>query len=115
MECTRSSLLIVLHQAGVFAEFREMRRDSTLYSADHWNVIDFLGLGLVAGGLVVRAADETSSWGRALYALSAPLLFSRMLFFAQMFRFQGPMVQVSNLSNDSEFCFIFFLSPSEPS
>eukprot|EP00903_Cladosiphon_okamuranus_P019127 g17596.t4 len=87
-------LLAVYVPAGAIAEIREMRRDFSLYTANHWNPIDLLGLGLVAGGLVFRFADETSSWGRALYALSAPLLFSRVLFFAQTLRFQGPMVQV---------------------
>lgn len=72
-----------------------MRRDVSFYIANHWNHIDFLGLGLVAGGLVVRFAEGSKAWGRALYALSAPLLFSRVLFFAQMLRFQGPMIQAS--------------------
>lgn len=71
-----------------------MGRDFSLYMADHWNILDLLGLGLVTGGLVVRCADEENPWGRALYALSAPLVFSRLLFFAQMLRFHGPMIQV---------------------
>lgn len=86
-----------------------MRRDVSLYTADHWNPIDFLGLSLVAGGLVVRIADQTSSWGRALYALSAPLLFSRILFFAQILRFQGPMIQARNLSNEPGACVIVLI------
>lgn len=69
-------------------------RDFGLYAADHWNILDLLGLGLVTGGLIVRCADGDSPWGRALYALSAPLVFSRLLFFAQMMRFHGPMIQV---------------------
>lgn len=72
-----------------------MGRDFSLYVADHWNTLDLLGLGLVTGGLVVRCADGQNPWGRALYALSAPLVFSRLLFFAQMLRFHGPMIQVS--------------------
>lgn len=71
-----------------------MGRDFSLYVADHWNILDLLGLGLVTGGLVVRCADGDNPWGRALYALSAPLVFSRLLFFAQMLRFHGPMIQV---------------------
>ncbi|CAN0212826.1 unnamed protein product [Ectocarpus sp. 6 AP-2014] len=80
--------------AGVITEGQEMRRDFVLYAADHWNILDLLGLGLVTGGLIVRCADGDNSWGRALYALSAPLIFSRLLFFAQMLRFHGPMIQV---------------------
>lgn len=83
-----------MYQAGATTEVREMKREMALYAADPWNPIDVLGLGLVAGGLVARVAHETSSWGRALYALSAPLLYSRVLFFAQVLRFQGPMIQV---------------------
>ncbi|CBJ29682.1 Ankyrin Repeat Transient Receptor Potential Channel [Ectocarpus siliculosus] len=80
--------------AGIITEGQEMRRDFGLYAADHWNILDLLGLGLVTGGLIVRCADGDNSWGRALYALSAPLIFSRLLFFAQMLRFHGPMIQV---------------------
>lgn len=72
-----------------------MRRDFSWYIADQWNLVDLLGLGLLAGGLIVRYTNETSSLGRTLYALSAPLVFSRVLFFAQMLRFQGPMIQAS--------------------
>ncbi|CAM9696418.1 unnamed protein product [Hapterophycus canaliculatus] len=71
-----------------------MSRDFRLYAADHWNILDILGLGLVTGGFLVRCADGENPWGRALYALSAPLVFSRLLFFAQMLRFHGPMIQV---------------------
>lgn len=88
-------LFLALSQAGTIAEVREMTSDFSLYAADHWNPTDLLGLSLVTGGLAVRIADETSSWGRALYALSAPLMFSRILFYAQMLRFQGPMIQAS--------------------
>lgn len=85
-----------LPQAGVVTEVHEMRRDVSVYIADHWNPVDLLGLGFAAGGLVARFTARTSSWGRSLYALSAPLFFSRLLFFAQLFRFQGPMIQVSS-------------------
>lgn len=77
-----------------------MGRDFSLYVADHWNILDLLGLGLVTGGMVVRCADGDDPWGRALYALSAPLVFSRLLFFAQMLRFHGPMIQVSCTSRE---------------
>lgn len=66
-----------------------------VYVRDVWNILDVLGVVLLAIGFLVRVKDYESQWGRALYALSAPLLFSRMLFFVQVFRFQGPMIQVS--------------------
>eukprot|EP00752_Nemacystus_decipiens_P011600 g10301.t1 len=84
----------LVEKARAITEVRELRRDFTLFIADHWNPIDFLGVGLVASGVVVRLADRTSPWGQTLYALSVPLLFSRVLFFAQILRFQGPIIQV---------------------
>lgn len=89
-----------------------MKRDFSSYAADHWNPIDVLGLGLVAGGVVVRITDETNSWGRALYALSAPLLFSRILFFGQMLQFQGPMIQARDVSVESISLSLGFLGRS---
>ena len=65
------------------------------YMKDTWNLLDGLGLAVSLGGFVVRCVDPASPWGRSLYALSAPLLVSRVLFFAQILPFQGPMVQAS--------------------
>lgn len=72
-----------------------MWREFEVYMRDRWNIIDVLGLLIIGGGIAVRIVDNTSPWGRALYALSAPLVYSRLLFFAQILPFQGPMVQVS--------------------
>lgn len=72
-----------------------MRTEFSLYIADHWNPIDLLWLRFVGAGLVAWASDWTSSWGRSLYALSAPLIFSGVLDFAQMLRSQGPMIPAS--------------------
>lgn len=72
-----------------------MWRDFSVYSTDRWNVFDVLGLLISGGGFLVRVFDNASAWGRGLYALSTPLMVSRVLFFAQMLHFQGPMVQAS--------------------
>lgn len=71
-----------------------MKLDIITYVKDRWNILDILALTLLAAGFLVRATDGDNPWGRALYALSAPLLFSRLVFFAQLLHFQGPMVQV---------------------
>ena len=71
-----------------------MTRALNIYLQDPWNVFDVLALVMLAGGFFVRLADDGSPWGRALYALSAPLVFSRVLFFVQILQFQGPMIQV---------------------
>ena len=73
-----------------------MWRNVGEYREDAWNVLDVLGLLVSLGGFCVRCfVDHTSPWGRSLYALSAPLLVSRILFFAQVLPFQGPMIQAS--------------------
>lgn len=69
-----------------------MKKGLKVYLADRWNVFDVSGLFLATVGLVLRGLSEES--GRGWYALSAPLFFSRILFFAQILRFQGPMIEV---------------------
>lgn len=81
-------------KAGIIREVREMIGDHETYFEDDWNILDVLGLVVLLAGFVVRSNDYTSPWGQALYALSAPLLFSRFLFFLQILQFQGPMIQV---------------------
>ncbi|CAN0475441.1 unnamed protein product, partial [Ascophyllum nodosum] len=75
-------------------ERREMTRDVIVYLEDRWNVLDVLSIMILAGGFVVRCTDSGSPWGRALYALVAPLIFLRVLFFAQYLLFLGPMVEM---------------------
>ena len=72
-----------------------MVRDFEAYLDDHWNILDVLSLALLLGGFIIRNTDSANPCGRALYALSAPLVFSRVLFFAQILPFQGPMIQAS--------------------
>ena len=72
-----------------------MYRDLPSYFEDRWHIFDVLGLVLLSAGSIARRVDSSSHWGQAFYALSAPLMISRILFFAQIFRFQGPMINVS--------------------
>lgn len=82
-------------QAAGVKEFGEaQRRGVGDYFMDPWNVCDLLGLVSGAWGLIARIADVDSPWGRSFYALSAPLLFFRILFFAQILPSQGPMIEV---------------------
>lgn len=81
-------------QDGCHREGGEMWRNIGRYFEDRWNIIDVLCLLLLVAGLGFRLAASSSQWGHALYALSAPLLFARILFFAQILRFQGPMIEV---------------------
>lgn len=83
-------------KAGVLREWREMKRSTRNYFRDQWNVLDALGILCLLVGMVIRWEDWTSPWGPAFYALSAPLVVSRVLFFAQILPFQGPMIQASS-------------------
>lgn len=83
-------------KGGVFREGREMRRDVRRYFKDKWNIFDALGLLCLFIGMTIRWNDCSSRWGPAFYALSIPLVTSRVLFFAQILPFQGPMIEVSS-------------------
>lgn len=71
-----------------------MWKDFSKYLTDRWNGLDVLGIMVSLAGFMFRCFDSESPWGRALYALSAPCMVSRLLFFAQILPLQGPMIQV---------------------
>eukprot|EP00903_Cladosiphon_okamuranus_P009455 g9014.t1 len=64
------------------------------YIRNRWNWLECLSLTLLAGGLFVRVVDSDEHIGRGLFALSAPLVFSRVLFFGQILRRQGLVIQM---------------------
>ena len=61
---------------------------------DRWRKLDLFALQICLIAFVIRLVDVDSSWGPGLYAMSTPLLFWRLLYYAQVFKFQGAMVQV---------------------
>lgn len=71
-----------------------MRRDTHAYRCDRWNSIDLPLIGLLTAGWITRMVDHDFPLGKGFYALGTPLLFSRVLHFAQIHPFQGPMIQV---------------------
>lgn len=85
----------VLLQGGMYQEGREMARNLGRYCEDQWNALDLLSLLFLSIGLVGRVLDWKSQLGPAFYALGAPLLVSRALFFVQIHPLQGPMIQAS--------------------
>ena len=87
--------LTTYFKGAALREMREVRRDFVVYLQDRWNVLDVLSLVMLVGGFSVRFIDSGSPWGVALYALSAPLVFLRLLFYAQYLPFLGSMVEVS--------------------
>ncbi|CAB1104558.1 unnamed protein product [Ectocarpus sp. CCAP 1310/34] len=91
-EATCAKIFIV---GGVFQEGREMARNFGRYCEDQWNALDLLSLLFLTVGLVGRVVDWKSQLGPAFYALAAPLLVSRALFFVQIHPLQGPIIQAS--------------------
>ncbi|CAM9436038.1 unnamed protein product [Discosporangium mesarthrocarpum] len=93
---------------SVFSEVRQMREFSLRhYFSDLWNQMDILILLLLTSASVSRLVAVTqgpkirggTEWdaqfvAKLLFAICAPLLFSRILFYFQIFRKQGPMIQV---------------------
>ena len=72
-----------------------MRKDFEEYLLDRWNVFDLSALSLCLAAFAVRAVDYDSPWGRSLYALATPLLYWRLLFYAQLLPFKDAMIQVN--------------------
>lgn len=85
------------HQAAIIAEVIEIARDSNEYMLDRWSVLDFVAFQCCLAAFIFRLVDAESSWGQSLYAVAAPLLFWRLLFYAQILPFQGAMVQVTDV------------------
>eukprot|EP00904_Undaria_pinnatifida_P012808 jgi/Undpi1/8658/HiC_scaffold_25.g11123.m1 len=80
---------------AIVRELGDIVQDPFKYILDKWNVLDVTSLCLMFMGLCYRAfggADSNASL--YLYALSTPLAFSRLLFYAQILPSQGPMIQV---------------------
>ena len=92
-------LAAVLRQAAIIAEASALGRSNREYFRDSWNWLDVPALFLLSAGFLVRLWSTTSGndleqVGEALYLLVAPLLFPRILFFAQIYPSQGAMIQV---------------------
>lgn len=68
------------------------------YYRDVWNLFHLLGLALLLVAFVLRATGSGGIWGPSLYGMSAPLLFSRIIFFAQIAPIKGPLIQVRIIS-----------------
>ncbi|CAM9349916.1 unnamed protein product, partial [Hapterophycus canaliculatus] len=81
--------------AAILTEFREIYENPWEYMRDQWNVLDVTSLILLFVGAIFRAmGGVTDNSSRSCYALSAPLAFARILYFAQALPSQGPMVQI---------------------
>ncbi|CAN0013273.1 unnamed protein product [Ectocarpus fasciculatus] len=79
---------------GLYREGCEVARSLDRYFEDQWNALDLLGLLFFTIGFIARVVDWTNQVGPAFYALSAPFLVSRALFFVQIHPLLGPMIQV---------------------
>ncbi|CAN0130078.1 unnamed protein product [Scytosiphon promiscuus] len=87
---------IVFVAGGVLREVEEFKDGVGKYFKDRWNFFDVPGLLCLTAGMIAKLIPGGKDYpvGKAFFALSAPLLVSRFLFFAQLLPMQGPMVQV---------------------
>lgn len=81
-------------QAEIVSEAGQMHANFYEYVQDEWNWLESISLVLLAGALFYRIRNSDGFTGRALFAISAPLVSSRVLFFGQVLRRQGLVVQV---------------------
>ncbi|CAM9154443.1 unnamed protein product, partial [Hapterophycus canaliculatus] len=70
------------------------KRDTREYFLDRWKVPQILALQMSLSAFVVRAFDPHSPWGRSLYAVASPLMYWRLLYYAQILPSQGTTIQV---------------------
>lgn len=68
------------------------------YWQEKWNWLDAFSLILLSIGLYIRTSLGDPALIRVFYALSAPLVFSRILFFGQVLPRQGLVIQVGACS-----------------
>ncbi|CAN0367729.1 unnamed protein product [Ectocarpus fasciculatus] len=80
--------------ASIMPEATEMWRNLARYLLDRWKAPYFLALLLALAAFLARAVDSDSSWGRGLYAVSSPLMYWRLLYYAQVIPSQGSTIQV---------------------
>ncbi|CAM9221663.1 unnamed protein product, partial [Laminaria digitata] len=91
---SKSEIALMFHVvAEIVSEVGQMSASFHEYVQDEWNWLESISLLLLAGALFYRIGNSDGETGRALFALSAPLVFSRVLFFGQVLRRQGLVVQ----------------------
>ncbi|CAM9300363.1 unnamed protein product [Ectocarpus sp. 8 AP-2014] len=95
-ELSNTEIALTFHvMAEIVSNLLQMRADFVEFWRDKWNWLESLSLLLLAGGLTIRILNTDVHQGRALFALSAPLVFSRVLFFGQFLKRQGLVIQAS--------------------
>ncbi|CAN0538203.1 unnamed protein product [Ectocarpus sp. 12 AP-2014] len=80
--------------AAIMLEATEMWKDLAGYLLDRWKAPHFLALVVALAAFLARAIDSDSSWGRGLYAVGSPLMYWRLLYYAQVIPSQGSTIQV---------------------
>ncbi|CAM9165014.1 unnamed protein product [Ectocarpus fasciculatus] len=89
-ELSNTEIALTFHVAAeIVSNLLQMRAGFVEFWRDKWNWLESLSLLLLAGGLTIRILNSDVHQGRALFALSAPLVFSRVLFFGQFLKRQG--------------------------
>ncbi|CAN0108570.1 unnamed protein product, partial [Hapterophycus canaliculatus] len=94
-QLSNTEIFLTFHvMAEVVNNLLQMWANFFEYFQNKWNWLECLSLSLLAGGLFIRIVDSDVHQGRALFALSAPLVFSRVLFYGQVLKRQGVVIQV---------------------
>eukprot|EP00903_Cladosiphon_okamuranus_P011809 g11097.t1 len=65
-----------------------------------WDWLDMSAIFLLASATIANLFQKSGSVGRALFAVSAPLLFARLLFFGKIFKRQGVVIQAIGIMLD---------------
>ncbi|CAB1120299.1 unnamed protein product [Ectocarpus sp. CCAP 1310/34] len=95
-ELSNTEIALTFHvMAEIVSNFLQMRAGFVEFWRDKWNWLESLSLLLLAGGLTIRLGNSDVHQGRALFALSAPVVCSRVLFFGQFLKRQGLVIQAS--------------------
>ncbi|CAM9508523.1 unnamed protein product [Scytosiphon promiscuus] len=94
-QLSKTEIFLTFHvMAEIVSNLLQMWANFFEYFQNKWNWLECLSLSLLAGGLFIRVDDSDVYQGRALFALSAPLVFSRVLFFGQVLQRQGVVIQM---------------------
>ncbi|CAM9728979.1 unnamed protein product [Ectocarpus sp. 6 AP-2014] len=97
-ELSNTEIALTFHvMAEIVSNLLQMRAGFVEFWRDKWNWLESLSLLLLAGGLTIRIRNSDVHQGRALFALSAPLVFSRVLFFGQFLKRQGLVIQMMTI------------------
>eukprot|EP00752_Nemacystus_decipiens_P004796 g4364.t1 len=93
------------HQLGVtlveiILKFHIMAELVQGFVKKEWDSLDMSAIFLLAAATTANLVQRSGTVGRAFFAVSAPLLFARLLFFGKIFKRQGVVIQAIGIMLD---------------